>query len=311
MNNYRVGNWSKYNRNLKKRGSLTIWVSENAIESWMATRPDDLKGRPNTYSDQAILCAMIVKIVFGLAYRQTEGFLCSLFDLMGVDLPVPDYTRICRRGKTLTLPKNLAPGSRPKHLVVDSTGFKVYGEGEWHTRTHGKSKRRRWKKFHVGICPDTHEIITAKATELEEADCQVFPEIVQEAPRSVKKIGADGAYDTSGVYRMADQRGITPCIPPRENAVLDKNSRDYMEARDDAIRIIEGLGGDSLARKIWKKLTGYHVRSLVETAMSRLKRTFGGALFSRKNEAQNVELQLKGLVMNMMTRTGMPAGYMI
>jgi hypothetical protein len=94
---YRVGNWSEYNRNLKDRGNLTIWVSEGAIDSWMATHPENLRGRPNSYSNQAILCAMIIKIVFGLAYRQTEGFLRSLFALMGVDLPVPDYTRICRR----------------------------------------------------------------------------------------------------------------------------------------------------------------------------------------------------------------------
>lgn len=311
MKNYHVGNWPEYNRNLKNRGSLTIWASEDAIDSWMATRPENLKGRPNTYSDQAMLCAMIVKIVFGLAYRQTEGFLRSLFVLMGVTLPVPDYTRICRRSKTLTLPTNLAPGSLPKHLVIDSTGFKVYGEGEWHTRTHGKSKRRRWKKFHVGVCPDTQEIITAKATDLEKADCQVFPELIEKAPRSVQKVGADGAYDTEGVYKIADQRGIIPCIPPRENAVLDKSRRCHMKGRDDAIRIIEGLGGDLLARKLWKKLTGYHMRSLAETAMSRLKRTFGGTLFSRKDKAQNIELQLKGFILNMMTKIGMPAGYMI
>ncbi len=216
MKNYRVGNWSKYNTSLKKRGSLTIWVSEDAIESWLAKRPEFLKDRPNTYSDQAILCAMIIKIVFTLPYRQTEGFLRSLFTLMRLDLPVPDYTRICRRGRNLTLPTNLAPGSSPQHLVIDSTGFKVYGEGEWHTRMHGKSKRRRWKKFHVGVCPDTNEVIVGKATELEEADCKIFPELIEEAPKSIRKIAVDGAYDTEEVYRLVHKLGIMPCIPPRE-----------------------------------------------------------------------------------------------
>lgn len=311
MKSYHVGNWSEYNRNLKNRGSLTVWVSEDAINSWLAERPEYLKGRPDTYSDQAILCAMIVKIVFGLAYRQTEGFLRSLFTLMGLDLPVPDYTRICRRGRNLTLPTNLAPGSRPQHLVIDSTGFKVYGEGEWHTRMHGKSRRRRWKKFHVGVCPETHEIITGKATGLEGADCKIFSELLEEAPNSIRKIAADGAYDTEEVHRLVHELGIMPCIPPRENAVLDKNSKEHMQERDDAIRAIHGLGGDSLARRIWKKLVGYHIRSIAETAMSRLKRIFGDMLFSRISEVQDVELQLKGLILNMMTKIGMPFGYMI
>ena len=300
MKNYRVGNWSEYNRNLKNRGSLTVWISEDAIDSWLAKSPESLKGRPDTYSDQAIL----------LAYRQTEGFLRSLFALMGVDLPVPDYTRICRRGRNLTLPINLAPGSRPKHLVIDSTGFKVYGEGEWHTRMHGKSKRRRWKKLHGGVCPETHEVIVGKATELEGADCKIFPELIEEAPRSIRKISADGAYDTEEVYRLAHKLGIMPCIPPRENGVLDTDSREYMQKRDDAIRAIYGFGGDSLARRIWKKLTGYHIRSIAEPAMSRLKRIFGDTLFSRSKKAQCNELQLKGLILNMMTKIGMPASYM-
>jgi hypothetical protein len=174
-----------------------------------------------------------------------------------------------------------------------------------------KKKINKSLNTSVSICPKTQEIITAKATDLEVSDCQIFPDLVGKAPRSVQRVEADGAYDTEGVYKVAGKRGIVLCIPPRVNAVLDKNSKGHMQIRDDAIKIIEGLGGDCLARKLWKKLTGYHVRSLAETAMSRLKRIFGGTLFSRKDNAQDIELQLKGFILNMMTNIGMPAGYMI
>lgn len=308
MTQYRAKNWSQYNRSLVNRGSLTLWVSDDALESWKAGASGE-RGHPQVYSDKAILCAMSLKAVFRLPYRQTEGFLKSIFELMGVELPVPSYSRICRRAKKLELPKGLAAGCRPLCLVIDSTGFKVYGEGEWHTKVHGKSKRRRWKKFHVAVCTKTQKIISCKPTELEEADCTALPELIEKAPLTVQEVAADGAYDTHGVHQILHKRKITPKIPPREGAVVDAQRRPCMQPRDDAIQIIQGLGGDSIARKLWKKLTGYHIRSLAETAMSRLKRTFGSGLFSRLKESQDTELQLKVFILNTLTSLGMPESY--
>ena len=199
----------------------------------------------------------------------------------------------------------------PTDLVFDSSGFKICGEGEWKVRQHGKQKRRRWKKFHIGVCPKTHEIIVAEVTELESADCEIGPKLLEKAPRSVKNAIGDGAYDTWNCYRTADDKGQRLIVPPREGAVFNEGDEPWLRARNDAICQIIGLGNNEEAIKLWKKLVGYHKRSLVETSFSRLKGTFGPKLFSKSIDNQMIELMLKAQVMNKMTQQGMPRGVMI
>jgi hypothetical protein len=295
---------------LKKRGSLSLWISEDAIEKWRSPKEHHFIGAPQQYSDDAILCMMALKVVYGLPYRQLVGFVLSIFAFMQVVLKVPHFTTVAARAKLLGKHFKRLSKICPTDLVFDSSGFKIYGEGEWKVKQHGKQKRRRWKKFHIGVCPQTHEIIVTEVTELETADCEVGPRLLERAPRSVKRVIGDGAYDTRGCYKAAYERGLHLIVPPRQGAVFNEGEEPWLKTRNDAICQMIGLGNDVEAIKLWKKLVNYHERSLVETSFSRFKGIFGSKLFSKNTDNQEVELKLKAHVMNIMTRQGMPRGMM-
>lgn len=310
MSQYKVRNWSQYNESLKKRGSISLWISEDAIKKWQSPRDPHFIGAPQQYSDDAILCLMALKVVYNIPYRQLIGFVLSIFVLMKVMLKVPHFTTVASRARLLGKYFKRISKAIPTDLVLDSSGFKIYGEGEWTVRQHGKQKRRRWKKFHIGVCPSTHEIIVTEVTELEKADCEVGPRLLKKAPRSVKRAVGDGAYDTWECYKSAYERGQKLIVPPRKGAVFNEEE-PWQKMRNEAISEIIGLGNDEEAIKLWKRLVGYHDRSLVETAFSRFKGMFGPKLFSKNVDNQEVELNLKAYVMNVMTRQGMPRGEMI
>jgi len=160
------------------------------------------------------------------------------------------------------------------------------------------------------VCPQTHEIIVAEVTDLETADCEVGPKLLKQAPKSVKTAIGDGAYDTWDCYKAACQKRQKLIVPPRDGAVFNEEGNPWQKARNDAICQIIGLGNDDEAIKLWKKLIGYHERSLVETAFSRFKGIFGPRLFSRGTENQEVELKLKASILNKMTEQGMPISLM-
>ncbi|HSW71554.1 MAG TPA: IS5 family transposase, partial [Gammaproteobacteria bacterium] len=232
---YRIRNWAEYNKALVNRGSLTIWFSETAIESWLSKNYAG-RGRPHIYSDEAILCALLVKAVYRLPFRSLRGFVLSLIQLLGLTLPVPCYTRICRRAAELGQQIAKLGVRRPSDIVFDSSGLKVYGEGEWKVRQHGKSKRRTWRKIHLALCPDSHEIILSYLGENKEADCEVVPKMQDHLPKSVKKSYGDGAYDKEPCYREFHRAGIIPIIPPQRGAVLHDLLREpWMKGRNDAV----------------------------------------------------------------------------
>jgi len=195
--------------------------------------------------------------------------------------------------------------------VIDSTGLKVYGEGEWKVRQHGYSKRRTWRKLHLAVCPDSNEIILEILTDNKVADCEVYPELLEKVPKSVERTYGDGAYDTERCYAANVKHGSTPIIPPGRDAVFRENASPPMMMRNISLLEILGLGGDDDARKLWKKLKGYHRRSLAETAMFRLKRLFGNDLKSRNLENQRAEARAKCEALNIMTRLGMPESELI
>lgn len=219
MSQYKVRNWSQYNKSLTNRGNLFFWIDQNAIKKWKAGKDPHFIGAPRQYSDDAILCMLAIKVIFHQPYRQLIGLFISLFAMMGFSVPLPHFTTVATRARELGKHFKKLSGKRPTDLVFDSSGFKVYGEGEWKVRQHGKQKRRRWKKFHIAICPDTQEIILAEATELEEMDCEVMPKLLQKAPKSVKQVIGDGAFDTTNCYKAANERGIDLLTPPRQGAV--------------------------------------------------------------------------------------------
>lgn len=303
---YSIRNWGDYNRALEQRGSLTIWFSAEAIEKWIAHKGCK-RGRPFLYSDDAILCALMLKAVYHVPFRQLRGLLLSLTALLGIVLPIPCYTRICRRAKSLGQEINKLSRKRPTDLVFDSTGLKVYGEGEWKVRQHGVGKRRTRRKIHLAVCPHSHDIILEETTGNDVADCRVVSRMEKHIPNSVKRGYVDGAYDKDECYRVFHKQEIEPIIPPQKNGAL-REQEIWMRPRNNAIKEIKGLGGDQDARKLWKRLKGYHLRSLAETAMFRFKRLFGNNLSCRKLCYQKAEAYAKCLVINRMNKLGMPRG---
>jgi len=306
---YRIRNWPEYNRSLVDRGNINLWVSDDALGKWVLPNAGD-RGRPRMYSSDVILCALMLKSVYRLPLRALEGFLQSLISLLGICLPVPCYSQICRRAVELGQSiKRLSSKRNITDIVIDSTGLKVFGEGEWKVRQHGKSKRRTWRKIHLGVCADSQEIVMSLLTDNAVSDGEAITDMVTVMPKTVKRGYGDGAYDKGPCYRAFKKRGGRLVAPPQRGAVLRTLAKEpWMKDRNDAIRAIAGLGDDEEARKIWKKLVGYHRRSLAETAMYRFKTLFGGNLTARNLSHQKAEIYAKSMVMNTMTKLGMPRG---
>ena len=288
--------WKSYNRNLINRGSITFWFAPDIIDQWMAPSSGK-RGAPTFYSEAAIEVLSIIRFRFSLTLRSTQGFAESLMELMGVALPVPNYTTLCRRlnGLTVHLQGKISKGA--VHVVVDSTGLKVFGEGEWKVRQHGYSKRRDWRKLHLAVDASNNQIISAALTTNSFKDNQLFDELIDEIPEGINQVSADGAYDSKDCYSKAKERGFKPVFPPRRGARLKMhgNCLGPKDPRDEYIREIRNIG-----RKQWKKNHNYHQRSLSETAMYRFKTILGGHLSSRDFDRQANEAFLKCQILNQM-----------
>ena len=310
---HKVENWSEYNDALVDRGRLTVWISEEAIQNWKAER-EPQQGAQWIFTDRAIETCLQIKMVYGLGLRETEGFVESLFELMGLeDLPVPDYTTLSKRQGDLDIDLLTSSKTSPVHLVIDSTGLKVYGEGEWKQRIHGKQKRRTWRKLHLGVDSDTGLVTAVTLTDNTSGDSSQVEPLLEEtlsdgsetedSETGLGRVGADGAYDTFDVYEVISDHGATPVIPPQKNAKIKKhgNSGGPPLPRDEAIRYIRQHG-----RNKWKRTHGYHRRSLAETAVYRFKGLMGRFVEARTWKNERTEVQLKAKTLNQMTRLGMP-----
>lgn len=317
---YRIRNWREYNQALVQRGSVTVWVDEAALQGWLLEEKSGRRGASRLYSEGAIACALTLGSLYHLPLRATEGFLGSLLKLLGVCLPIPDFSTLARRRKTLdvALSPNPSPGQSQKgvHLVVDSTGFKVYGEGEWKVRQHGWSKRRTWRKLHLGVDEATGEVLAASATGPERADKEMLEELLAQVDARqvpLSQVSGDGGYDAAACYGAIVQRGARAAIPPQRRARLHPGEERW-EARNQILRRIRELQAAQRqdlewGRKQWKQESGYHRRSLAETAMMRLKTLFGDRLSARDKAAQDRELLLRCAILNRITALGMPQSY--
>ena len=303
---YRVKNWSKYDQALVERGSITFWLSDDFEKTWLHSG-EKQRGRQFDYSEQAILVMLTVKEVFHLTNRNVEGFMRSLFRLLKIDLPVPDHSTLSKRGKGLKVNLPKKSGSA-LNIVMDSTGLKIYGEGEWKVRQHGVSKRRTWLKLHVGANPQSHEIEAALLTDNSVSDDQAVQPLLDQIEQQIVEFAADGAYDKRKVYDSlnAHSPDVKVLIPPRKNARIWQhgNSKAQRLKRDENLRYIRKHG-----RKGWKQDSGYHVRSLAETAMFRLKTIFGDTLSTRLIETQTTQALIRCMALNKMTHLGMPESY--
>jgi len=304
---YRVKNWSEYEKALVERGSITFWLSDDFEQVWLYAG-EKQRGSQFDYSDKAIEIMLTIKEVFHLTNRGTEGFIRSLFAMLNVHLPVPDHSTLSKRGKTLkvSLPRK-TNGSM--NLVLDSTGLKIYGEGEWKVRKHGYSKHRTWRKLHVGANPDNGEIQVVILTGNDISDDAVVKEMLAQIEQTLLSCAADGAYDKRRVYNALDQHSpdVEILIPPRKNARIWQhgNSRKDRLKRDENLRSIRKHG-----RQHWKDNSGYHIRSLAETIMFRLKTIFGDKLSARLLETQTTQALIRCMALNKMTHLGMPQSYL-
>ena len=300
---YRIRDWKQYNRALIGRGSLTIWIDTRATDTWLDCECSRRRGRRRIYTDAAIRCSLMLREVYHLPLRATEGLVRSILHLMRVELPSAHYSTLSRRARSLSL--SLATSTkRIKHLVIDSSGLKVYGEGEWQMRTHGKQKRRTWRKLHISMDASTHQVTAALITDKDLLDRNAVAGLLEQTTSEIERVCADGAYDFEQCYRAIKKREAIALIPPRRDAVV--RGKSPFEQRDENLRGIRKLG-----RKRWKVKSTYHRRSLVETAFFRLKTIFSDRLKARRMDTQAAEVMLRCLAMNRMSELGMPHSYAV
>lgn len=300
---YRIRNWKQYNKALVQRGSLTLWIETRATDTWLAQDTAARRGRRRTYADAAILCALTLREVYHLPLRATQGFVCSVLRLLHLELPAAHYSTLSRRARALEL-SLAAPTGPIKHLVIDSSGLKVYGEGEWKVRTHGKGKHRTWRKLHIAMDAATHQLTTALVTDQRALDRHHLHELLERTAGQVERVCADGAYDFGQCYRAIKKHEAIALIPPREDAVV--RGKSPFGQRDENLRGIQSRG-----RGQWKRESTYHRRSLVETAYFRLKTVFSDRLRSRRDDTQRAEVMIRCAALNRMTSLGTPESYAI
>ena len=300
---YRVGNWPAYERSLVRRGHVTLWLSADAMDGWKPA-PSGQPGGPRKFSDLSIETALTLRLVFRLPLRQAEGFLRSVLALMGTDLEAPDHTTLSRRGQLLDLALDRIPATGPLHLIVDSTGLSVVGEGEWAATKHRTRGRRGWKKLHLGV--DRCGVIVAQAvTEPTADDATTGIGLVEKVDGDVASVTADPAYDTIAFYEAAGGRGATVVVPPAKTASVSRRG-PQSRVRDRTITRVKVLG-----RRRWKKASGYQRQSRVENAVSRYKSIIGGGLRARTPGGRQSEALLACNVLNRMTELGRPVSYSI
>jgi hypothetical protein len=300
-----VTNWAAYDASLRRRGSLTVWFSDEAIAAWQAA-PRTTRGGQAWYSPLAILTALTLKAVFRLALRQTEGLIGSIISLLGLALAVPDHSTLSRRAEKLEVPRPNSGGGadrEPVHLLVDSTGLKLCGAGEWLVEKHGTKARRSWRKLHIGVDANTGEIVAAALTTNDVDDASQIGPLLDQVEAPVASFTGDGAYDQDSVYRTVTERDpdAAVIVPPRSTAVPSETADTEPTQRDCHLRCIDENG-----RIGWQKVSDYNKRSRVETAIGRYKQVIGNGLRFRKDGRRTTEVSVSVYALNRMLELGRP-----
>src|SRR4051794_3217949 len=300
---HRVTNWAAYDAALRQRGSLTVRFTEEAIAAWRA-EPRTTRGGQPRYSPPGIPTALTLRAVFRLALRQTEGLIGSILRLLGLDLAVPDHTTSSRRAGALEVPRpRPRAGGGPLHLLVDGTGLKLGGPGEWLVEKHGTKARRAWRKLHLGVDADTGRIEAVELTGHETDDGSRVGPLLDQVTGPVASFTGDGAYDREDVCGAVAERypEATVVVPPRKGAVPSGTAAIAPTQRDRHLRCIAERG-----RMGWQKASGYNRRALAESAMSRYKRVIGDALRSRTGPGRATEVAIAARALNRMLELGRP-----
>jgi hypothetical protein len=287
---------------LRQRGSLTIWFTDEAIEAWRA-EPRASRGRQPWYSRLAILKALTLRAVFRLAFRQTEGLIGSIVQLLGLNLRVPDHTTLSRRSATLDVPRPSRPSIgadgevEPLHLLVDSTGLKLCGPGEWLVEKHGTRTRRSWRKLHLGIDAATGQIVAASLTAKEVDDAAEVGALLDQVAGPVATFTADGGYDQDNVYADVAERhpDANVVVPPRTTAVPSATAETAPTQRDHHLQHIAEHG-----RMSWQRASGYNARARAEAGIGRWKQVIGNELRAHKDKCRASEVEVAVYALNRM-----------
>ena len=222
---YRVTNWAEYDRGLVQRGDVRVWISAEALACWKAACRSTPGGQ-RRFSNLAVETVLVLGALYKLPLRQTEGFVRSLIALMRLELTVPDHTTLARRRRTMQTTEFRWPRTKPVDIVIDSTGLKFHGAGEWARAKHGES-RRSWRKLHISVNPDDNEIIAFELTDDDTSDAAMIGDLVTASGGNIRAVIADGAYDGEPRYdaiRAARPPGSPPkiVIPPKAPSIPDK-----------------------------------------------------------------------------------------
>ncbi|NPD67825.1 IS5 family transposase (plasmid) [Lichenicola cladoniae] len=299
----RVMNWPAYEAGLRQRGDLTLWLDEAALTGWHAPRRTTRGGQP-IYAEVAIELVLTLRLVFHLALRQAEGFARSVLRLLGLDLCVPDHSTLSRRGRAFAgRQPRAARRDEPVHVVLDSTGLQVFGQGEWDAEKHGRTPRQ-WRKLHLAVNVETGEIVAHSLTDKDTGDISEGAVLLATVEGQIASVIADGAYDGASVYDAAAARRHNPpphiVIPPRASSIV-KADAEVETVRDRHVRDIAEKG-----RMAWQKANGYGRRSIVETTIGRYKHIIGSKLRARSTAGQKAEVAIAICALNQMIRIAKP-----
>lgn len=305
---YKLSNWSEYNEALRNRGSISVWLSEDAIFQWYEKdRVYDGTGTPKQYSDFAIITCHEIRQVFRLPLRQAEGFIDSLFRIMKLPLDCPDFSTLSKRLSALNIKtprykKADKPLDGIHAIAIDSTGLKRFGRGEWHQENYELSSKASWRKFHAGV-NQNHYIEACVLTDRFETDDQQVPVLLEQIDDAIDHFTGDGAFDKTPVYEavLHHSPDADIVIPPSANAV-EKTKAAPMRNRN--IQEINDHG-----RMLWQKNRQYGRRNYSELAMLRYQKILGDTMHSREFQRQKQEAMIGCGVLNKMTSLGMPSSY--
>lgn len=278
------------------------------MQAWHSTTAENKRGHPRTYADTAIETMATLQEIYHLGLRQTEGLMQSIGELLHLDVAIPDYSTLSRRRTTLEIVLPRTRSGEALHVVVDSTGVKVFGEGEWKVRQHGYTYRRTWRKVHVGVDEASGELVAAVVTTNNYHDSQLLPDLLAQVDEEIRQVSGDGAYDRRSCYEAIRTRQARATIPPQRNAKIWRHGNTQAErlARDQNLRRIRQVG-----RVAWKRESGYHRRSLAETTMFRLKTIFSERVTARSFAGQAAQVLVRCATLNRLTQLGMPDSYAV
>jgi IS5 family transposase len=285
---------------------LTLWITEDVVQTWHPSEGEGKRGHPRTYTDTAIATMATVQEIYHLGLRQTEGLMESIGEVLHLEVAIPDYSTLSRRRATLEIALPRPRGQEALHVVVDSTGVKVFGEGEWKVRQHGYTYRRTWRKVHLGVDEASGELVAAVVTTNNYSDSQILPDLLAQVEDKIRQVSGDGGYDRRNCYEAIRACQAQATILPQRNAKIWQHGNTKAErlTRDQNLRRIRQVG-----RAAWKRESGYHRRSLAETAMFRLKTIFSDRVTARGFAGQAAQVLVRCAVLNRLTQLGRPDSY--